>query len=51
MSNESKAGSSPLVRLCLSSLRVGVLGFGGPLATMSMMRDEIVAREKLVDDS
>ena len=40
-----------MVRLCLSSLRVGVLGFGGPLATMSMMRDEIVAREKLVDDS
>lgn len=34
--------------ICVSQLRVGSLGFGGPLATMAYMRDELVDKKRLV---
>lgn len=34
-----------------AQLRVGALGFGGPLATMAMMREELVVKRKLVSES
>lgn len=34
-----------------AQLRVGALGFGGPLATMAFMREELVVKRKLVSES
>ncbi len=51
MSNWNAEYKAKLKSLCLSQLRVGTLGFGGPLATMSMMREELVTKKKLVSAS
>ncbi|MBS1985733.1 MAG: chromate transporter [Bdellovibrionales bacterium] len=40
-----------LVEIARSQLKVGTFGFGGPLATMSFMRDELVHHKKLVSDA
>ena len=40
-----------LKKIIKSQLKVGSLGFGGPLATMAFMRDELVVRERLVSDA
>ncbi len=37
-----------LKKLILTQLKIGSLGFGGPLATMALMRDELVDKHKLV---
>lgn len=43
-----KSGWIVLWQLCLSQLRVGTIGFGGPLATMALMRQELVERRGFV---
>jgi len=40
-----------LFLLVKSQFRVGLLGFGGPLASMAMMRDELVVKRRLLSES
>lgn len=42
--------SARLKAIASAQLRVGSLGFGGPLATMAMMREELIRKRGLGDD-
>ncbi|MFO7638957.1 MAG: chromate efflux transporter [bacterium] len=39
-----------LARLCLAFLKIGIVGFGGGLGMLAVMRDEIVSRRRWVGD-
>jgi chromate transporter len=41
---------SSLIEPALLFLRLGVIGFGGPAAHISLMREEVVRRKKWLDD-
>lgn len=41
---------SPILELCLVFLKLGVIGFGGPVGHLALMRQELVARKKWLSD-
>lgn len=47
---ESEPGSKRLREVCLLFLKLGTIAFGGPVAYIAMMRDEVVRRRHWVDD-